>query len=91
MYIYIYILTYIFSLQYRFNYRRIVIGLQHFRSLSTSAFRRPIVTHNLIISDRSPLPLPKFQTAPRIRLLISSWYKKYSPDMHVSMKSTFVT
>jgi hypothetical protein len=37
---------------------------------------RPFVPHNLISSQESPVPLPKFQMPPRIEILMSSWSKK---------------
>jgi hypothetical protein len=36
----------------------------------------PFVPHNLISPQRSPVPLPKFQMAPRLKILISSGFKK---------------
>jgi hypothetical protein len=42
--------------------------------------------HNLIPVQGSPLPLIKFQMAPRLKLLISSGSKKRSPGIHVSVK-----
>jgi hypothetical protein len=38
--------------------------------------RGPFVHHNLISSQESPVPLPKFQMAPRLKILMSSWSKK---------------
>jgi hypothetical protein len=32
---------------------------------------RPFVTHNLISVQKSPVPLPKFQMAPRLKILMS--------------------
>jgi len=37
---------------------------------------RPFVTHNLISAQKSPLPLPKFQMVPRLKILMSSGSKK---------------
>jgi hypothetical protein len=37
---------------------------------------RPFVPHNLISSQDSPVPLPKFQMAPRLKILMSSGSKK---------------
>ena len=43
----------------------------------------PYVPHNLISAQESPVPLPKFQMAPRLKILMSSGSKKgtqiYSP------------
>jgi len=36
----------------------------------------PFVPHNLILDQKSPVPLPKFQMAPRLKILISSGCKK---------------
>ena len=36
------------------------------------------VPHNLISAQRSPLPLLKFQIAPRLKILMSSGSKKYT-------------
>jgi len=36
----------------------------------------PFVPHNLISAQDSPVPLPKFQMAPRLKILISSGSKK---------------
>jgi len=36
----------------------------------------PFVPHNLISAKDSPVPLPKFQMAPRLKILMSSWSKK---------------
>jgi len=37
------------------------------------------VPHNLISAQENPAPLPKFQMAPRLRLLMSSGSKKKEP------------
>ena len=37
---------------------------------------RPFVSHNLISAQESPVPLPKFQMAPRHKILMSSGSKK---------------
>jgi len=37
---------------------------------------RPFVPHNLISAQDSPVPLPKFQMAPRLKILMSSGSKK---------------
>jgi len=37
---------------------------------------RPFVPHNLISAQESPVPLPKFQMAPRLKILMSSGSKK---------------
>jgi len=37
---------------------------------------RPIVLHNLISAQESPVPLPEFQMAPRLKILMSSWTTK---------------
>jgi hypothetical protein len=37
---------------------------------------RPFVPHNLISAQESPVPLPQFQTAPRLKILMSSRSKK---------------
>ena len=37
---------------------------------------RPFVPHNLISAQESPVPLPEFQMAPRLKLLMSSGSKK---------------
>ena len=36
----------------------------------------PFVAHNLISAQESPVPLPKFQMAPRLKILMSSGSKK---------------
>ena len=36
----------------------------------------PFVPHDLISVQESPVPLPKFQMAPRLNVLMSSWSKK---------------
>jgi len=38
----------------------------------------PFVPHNLISAQDSPVPLPKFQMAPRLKILMSSGSKKGS-------------
>jgi hypothetical protein len=37
---------------------------------------RPFVPHNLISAQKSPIPLTKFQMAPRLKILMSSGSKK---------------
>jgi len=37
---------------------------------------RLFVSHNLVSAHESPVPLPKFQMAPRLKFLISSGFKK---------------
>jgi hypothetical protein len=37
---------------------------------------RPFVPHNLISAQESPVPLPKFQMAPSLKILMSSGSKK---------------
>jgi len=37
---------------------------------------RPFVPHNLVSTQESPVPLLKFQTAPKLKILIASWSKK---------------
>ena len=37
---------------------------------------RPSVSHNLISAQDSPVPLPGFQVAPRLKILMSSGSKK---------------
>jgi hypothetical protein len=37
---------------------------------------RPFVPHNLISAQESPVPLTKFQNVPRLKILMSSRYKK---------------
>ena len=37
---------------------------------------RPFVPHNPISAQESPIPLPKFQMAPRLKILMSSGSKK---------------
>jgi hypothetical protein len=37
---------------------------------------RPFVTHNLISALDNPVPLPKFQMAPKLKILMSSGSKK---------------
>jgi len=37
---------------------------------------RPSVPHNLISAQYSPVPLPKFQMVPRLKILMSSGSKK---------------
>jgi len=39
----------------------------------------PFLPHNLILAQESPVPLPKFQMAPRLKILISSGSKKGTP------------
>jgi hypothetical protein len=36
----------------------------------------PFVPHNLMMAQESPVPLPKFQIAPRLKILMSSGSKK---------------
>jgi len=36
----------------------------------------PFVPHNLVTTQYSPVPLPKFQMAPRLKILMSSGSKK---------------
>jgi len=36
----------------------------------------PFVPHNLISARESPVPLPKFQMAPRLKILMSTWSEK---------------
>jgi len=36
----------------------------------------PFVPHNLMSAQESPVPLPKFQKAPRLKILMSSGSKK---------------
>jgi len=36
----------------------------------------PFVPHNLISAQESPVPLPKFQMAPRLKILMASGSKK---------------
>jgi len=36
----------------------------------------PFVPHNLISTQESPVPLPNFQVAPRLKILMSSGFKK---------------
>jgi hypothetical protein len=36
----------------------------------------PFVPHNLITAQECPVPLPKFQMAPRLKILMSSGSKK---------------
>jgi len=36
----------------------------------------PFVPHNLISTQESPVPLPKFQMAPRLKILMASGSKK---------------
>ena len=36
----------------------------------------PFVPHNLIPAQHSPVPLPQFQMAPRLKILMSSGSKK---------------
>jgi hypothetical protein len=43
---------------------------------------RPFVPHNLISAQESPIPLPKFQMAPRFKILISSGSKKRTQIYH---------
>ena len=38
--------------------------------------RGPFVPHNLISAQESPVPLPKFQMAPRLKILMSTGSKK---------------
>ena len=39
---------------------------------------RPFVPHNLISAQESPVPLPKFQMAPRLNILMSYGSKKWT-------------
>jgi hypothetical protein len=39
---------------------------------------RPFIPHNLISAQESPAPLPKFQMAPKLKILMSSGSKKGS-------------
>jgi hypothetical protein len=41
----------------------------------------PFVPHNLISAQYSPVPLPKFQLAPRLKILISSGFQEKNPDV----------
>ena len=47
---------------------------------------RPFVPHNLISTQESPVPLPKFQMAPTLKMLMPSGSKKgtqiYCPFSH---------
>ena len=59
-----------------------VIILDRF-TLGTDAprpYKRPFVTHNLISSQDSSVPLPQFQMAPRLNILMSSGSKR-NPDI----------
>jgi hypothetical protein len=46
----------------------------------------PFVPHNLITVQGIPITLLKFQITPRLKLLMSSGSRKWSPDIHVSVK-----
>jgi hypothetical protein len=37
---------------------------------------RPFVPHNLVSAQESPIPLPKFQKPPRLKIIMSSGSKK---------------
>jgi len=40
----------------------------------------PFVPHTLIPTQESPIPLPKFQKAPRLKILMS-WVQERNPDI----------
>jgi hypothetical protein len=46
---------------------------------------RPFVPHNLISAQESPVPLPKLQMAPRLKIFVP-WVQKRTPDI-LSKKS----
>ena len=45
-------------------------------SMHLGIMHRPFVPHNLISAQQSPVPLPKFQMTPRLKILMSSGSKK---------------
>jgi len=51
--------------------------------MSLGLKNRPVVPHNLIPAQESPVPLLKFQMAPRHKLVMSSGPRKRSTDIHV--------
>ena len=57
-----------------------MIDLQWVRDLTVplplSLTDRPFVPHNLISAQQSPVPVPKFQMAPRLKIIMSSGSKK---------------
>jgi hypothetical protein len=50
----------------------------------------PYVPHNLILAQRSPVPLLKFQMAPRLKFLMSSGSKKKEPRYAFSFHFFFL-
>ena len=48
---------------------------------------RSFVPHNLISAQETPVPLPKFQMAPRFKILISSGSKKGTQIYFFSLKN----
>jgi len=48
----------------------------------------PFVPHNLISTQESPTPLPKFQMAPRLKILMSSGPKK-GTQIYFSLKKSW--
>jgi len=48
----------------------------------------PFVPHNLISAQESPVPLPKFQMAPRLKILMSSGSKKGTQIYYLSLKKS---
>jgi len=48
----------------------------------------PFVLHNLISAQKSPVPLPKFQMAPRIKISMSSESKKGTQIYCASLKKS---
>ena len=60
-----------------------------------SPYKRPFVTHNLIPSQESSVPLPQFQMAPRLKILMSSGSKRgtqiYYPFLPNVLASEFLS
>jgi hypothetical protein len=58
----------------------LMIDLQWVRALMVPKhlrlIDRPFVPHNLISAQESPVPLPKFQMVPRLKIVMSSGSKK---------------
>ena len=49
----------------------------------------PFVPHNLISTQESPVPLLKFEIAPRLKIFNDLWVQERTPDIHflISQKS----
>jgi hypothetical protein len=48
---------------------------------------RPFLPHNLISAQESPVPLPKFQMAPRLKILMSSGSQKGTQIYYIFLKN----